>query len=260
MHFHPIEYAKEHPWATGIIVVVGGIIFIMFSGVGKGSSTSSDGTAAPSDAEVAANATIQAAQIQAQAQALSVGAAVQDAQIGAGVQMHSDDLSAQVAMRTLDVQSQLGTAQIEAQRQTDLANIQGQTTVAVTDSNNTVATEALIASASKKQSKASSIGSIAGAVTSIAGAIGSIFSDKRLKENIKLIDRSPAGYGIYSFNYKGIPNHTYTGVIADDVQKYVPAAVSVDARTGYKKVDMSMLAPDRSLPGPAMVAASQLFH
>ena len=51
------QYVKEHPWATGIIVLVGGFIFIMIFR-GSSDTSSSGGVSRPSDAEIAANAQI----------------------------------------------------------------------------------------------------------------------------------------------------------------------------------------------------------
>lgn len=105
-----VEYAKAHPWATGIIVVVGGIIFISLIGIGGGGGGETQVVdAGPSDAEIMANAQIAAANINAQA-------ATSAAQIGAGYQMNSDNLAAQVAMKQLDVQEKLGLATIEGQK------------------------------------------------------------------------------------------------------------------------------------------------
>lgn len=119
-----VEYAKEHPWATGIIVIIGGIIFLSITGVfgGGGESDGSGGAPSrPSDAEVMANAQIAAATIQA-------NAATSAAQIGAGTQMNSDNLAAQVAIRTIEAQEKLGLFQTEAERDVAIKTIEGQTT------------------------------------------------------------------------------------------------------------------------------------
>lgn len=117
-----VEYAKSHPWATGIIVIIGGIIFLSITGVFGSSEGGSGGggSSRPSDAEVMANAQISAAQISAQA-------ATSAAQIGAGQQMNSDNLAAQVAMRTIEAQEKLGLASYDVEEILGLATIQGQT-------------------------------------------------------------------------------------------------------------------------------------
>ena len=62
---------------------------------------------------------------------------------------------------------------------------------------------------------ATNIGAIAGKVTSFFSG-GGFFSDSRLKENIKLVGKSPSGINIYSFKYKQSAG-TYEGVMAQEV-------------------------------------------
>ena len=53
-------------------------------------------------------------------------------------------------------------------------------------------------------------------------------SDRRVKENIKEVGKSPDGYTIYEWNYKGEDaEERYRGVIAQDVVKINPMAVTV---------------------------------
>ena len=66
-----------------------------------------------------------------------------------------------------------------------------------------------------------------------AGGFGNLFSDIRLKDNVKLIDKSPSNINIYSFNYKG-SDDTYQGVMAQEV----PWASSLHDN-GYLMVDYS---------------------
>ena len=77
------------------------------------------------------------------------------------------------------------------------------------------------------------IGALAG------GALG-LFSDKRLKTNIKQIDFSENGLPIYQFNYIGDEKTTYVGYIAQEVQALYPEAVILDA-SGYLKVNYAIL-------------------
>ena len=65
------------------------------------------------------------------------------------------------------------------------------------------------------------------------GNLGKIFSDKRLKSNIKKVGISPSGVNVYEFNYKGGEGR-YRGVLADEV----PWAASKD-EDGFKLVDYS---------------------
>jgi len=68
------------------------------------------------------------------------------------------------------------------------------------------------------------------------GNISGDYSDRRLKEDIKLIGYSPSGLNIYSFKYIG-GNKTYQGVMSDEIPEY---AVIKDSN-GYDKVDYSKL-------------------
>ena len=66
-----------------------------------------------------------------------------------------------------------------------------------------------------------------------AGSFANLFSDIRLKDNVKLIGKSPSNINIYSFNYKG-SDDTYQGVMAQEV----PWASSLHDN-GYLMVDYS---------------------
>ena len=93
----------------------------------------------------------------------------------------------------------------------------------------------------KKKGFFSSLLGIAGTGASIYGAFG---SDIKLKENIKQVGKSPKGYKIYEWNYKVDKNTRYRGVIAQDVVKINPMAVTVmdGGHLGvyYDKVDVPM--------------------
>lgn len=234
-----LEYAKAHPWATGAIVVGGGLVFFVLAGLGGGGSSAPSGSSGPSDAEVAAQAQIAAAQINAQAAQAQAGAQLQAATIGAGVQMNSDKLESEVAMEALRVQQSLGLADTEAGRQTGLASIEAQKAVALGTIQGQVQTQQIIANASSSQAKSASKSSMFGSVLGFAGAALSIFSDSRLKENIVKIGTSEYGYGIYEFNYKG-DSKRRRGVIAEEVEKYKPEFVSQEG--GYYKVKPQALA------------------
>lgn len=67
---------------------------------------------------------------------------------------------------------------------------------------------------------------------------GTLFSDERLKENIEYIGMEK-GHKIYKFNYINIPEKTYVGVMAQDVEKIMPEAVL--ETEGYKRVNYDMI-------------------
>ena len=60
------------------------------------------------------------------------------------------------------------------------------------------------------------------------GIAGLMTSDARVKDNIDRVGTSPQGYGIYEWNYRGeSPDERYRGVIAQDVVKQNPMAVTI---------------------------------
>jgi len=65
-------------------------------------------------------------------------------------------------------------------------------------------------------------------------------SDRRLKNNIKLISKSESGLNIYSFNYKDDKTwgkKTYQGVMSDEI----PASAVVKHEDGFDRVDYSKI-------------------
>lgn len=97
--------------------------------------------------------------------------------------------------------------------------------------------QAAAAKAAAKSSKKSGIGGL------ISGGIKlglSLFSDDDLKENVKLLYRRSDGLGIYSFRYNGQPT-TFKGVLASEVEKLYPSAVTRDA-AGDRMVDYEAIA------------------
>jgi hypothetical protein len=224
------NYIKAHPWATGLIVVVGGFIFILLvRGGGGGSAETASTSDRPSDAEIAANATIQAAQISAQAQAAAASAGIQQAQIGAGVQLHSIDKEAEVAMAQLEVNKVLGLDQgvtdragITAQRDVALKMYQTQ----VDQTNAYVSGQVKMNSSNNKQK----------GLGGVVGLIGGIFSDQRLKENIVYVGQTKQGVNVYEFNYKGSTTRR-RGVIAQDLARSNPEMVTRDKESGFLKIN-----------------------
>jgi hypothetical protein len=97
----------------------------------------------------------------------------------------------------------------------------------------------------------STIGNVVGgatkAVSSIGNAVGKLFSDPRLKENIKAVGVMDNGLTLYSFEYKDeVKSHPmggegiHIGVMADEVEQVFPYAVST-LDDGYKVVNYSLL-------------------
>lgn len=78
-----------------------------------------------------------------------------------------------------------------------------------------------------------------GAVLGGGAQIAGLFSDARLKVDIVPVERDAHGVQWVEFSYVGVPGRV-RGVIAQDVAKIVPAAVSTD-KSGFLKVDYAHL-------------------
>jgi hypothetical protein len=73
-----------------------------------------------------------------------------------------------------------------------------------------------------------------------SGNLGIMGSDRRLKNNIKLISKSESGLNIYSFNYKDDKTwgkKTYQGVMSDEI----PTEAVIKHKDGFDRVDYSKL-------------------
>ncbi len=87
-------------------------------------------------------------------------------------------------------------------------------------------------------------GDIFGKLISAGGQVGAGFatkSDRRLKENIKQVDKSQSGINVYEFNYIGRPQR-FRGAMADEVEKINPEAVIEES--GIKFLDYSKIDVD----------------
>ena len=77
------------------------------------------------------------------------------------------------------------------------------------------------------------------------GLVEMVMSDRSVKENIVKIGDHPCGIGLYLFDFKpeyrsNSGNVKQFGVIADEVEKVMPKAVSLHPK-GYKMVNYAML-------------------
>jgi len=112
---------------------------------------------------------------------------------------------------------------------------------------------AQLQAAQAQASKPSMFGQILGAGAQLGG---SLFSDRRLKDNIKHIGKEN-GFNLYEFNYLkgGDPylnlvldtENTYIGVMADEVENTNPEAITVDPESGYKMVDYNKIGVEMRL-------------
>ena len=73
----------------------------------------------------------------------------------------------------------------------------------------------------------------------LLGGVMGMFSDDRLKEDVKFIGRRGDGIGIYQFKYTG-DKKVYEGVMAKEVEVLFPASVGKDV-DGYMYVDYDSL-------------------
>ncbi len=239
-------YVKAHPWQTGLIAIIGVIVFVMIvrGGSGGGSEGSVGG---PSDAEISANATLEAARMQMQGQ-------LQGAQIGAGVQLNSDNRAAEIAMAQINAQKELGLAAVDYEKSNMIMQREAQSSQysaiigalpSLKKKNRDDVLKSLVTGEYGYQGPGNGgwgtqVGNAAGGVSKLVGSIGSIFSDQRLKENIVLVDTDARGRNIYEFNYKG-SNQTRRGFIAQDLLQTDPEVVYRDPVSGFMKVDMLRL-------------------
>ena len=90
----------------------------------------------------------------------------------------------------------------------------------------------------------SNSGSSASGIGNLVGTLGAAaitrYSDRRLKMNIRCIGTYPNGLPMYLFAYKSDPDRFWIGVMADDVERVAPSAVS-EGEDGFKRVDYGML-------------------
>jgi hypothetical protein len=91
----------------------------------------------------------------------------------------------------------------------------------------------LQAASANAQAQAAQSAGLMNALGTIGGA-AIIASDRRLKTDIKKVGKTESGLPIYTYKYKG-DNKTQMGVMAQDVEKKNPEAVSEVG--GYKAVN-----------------------
>ena len=96
---------------------------------------------------------------------------------------------------------------------------------------------------SNSGSSASGIGTLVGTLATAGKNTvlgGLLSSDRRLKTRIRCIGTYANGLPMYLFAYRSDPDRFWIGVMADDVERVAPLAVSED-RDGFKRVDYGML-------------------
>lgn len=97
----------------------------------------------------------------------------------------------------------------------------------------------IIANAGQKSTSTGEGPSTAGSIASTVGGIASIFSDRRLKEDIVKVGEMSDGLGIYRFRYTGGVKR-FVGVMADEVARLRPWALG-PTLAGFRTVNMGAL-------------------
>jgi hypothetical protein len=77
------------------------------------------------------------------------------------------------------------------------------------------------------------------ATCATGSTMGPKASDRRLKTNVVRVGTHPRGIGLYLFDYIGGTRRRF-GVMADEVEAVLPAAVSLDHH-GFRQVDYRLL-------------------
>jgi hypothetical protein len=82
-------------------------------------------------------------------------------------------------------------------------------------------------------------------VKSVWKGLKKLFSDERMKTNVKLIRKMPNGLNLYQYEYKNkfkdIAGHgVFEGYMAHEVEKRYPKAVQIESN-GYKSVNYSLI-------------------
>ncbi len=134
--------------------------------------------------------------------------------------------------------AQLANDALEAQydRDISLASIGAQTEIALDQG----MTDRLNITQSNKTARRGSDNNLFGNVLGGALSLGAaLFSDVRLKRDIKVIGEYPDGTPKYSWAYDGAPDEHYVGPMAQDVLNTNPSAVGVSG--GFLTVDYGAL-------------------
>jgi hypothetical protein len=89
-----------------------------------------------------------------------------------------------------------------------------------------------------------SLGGLLGGIGGFAAGaakIAPLFSDRRLKTDIELVGTDErTGLNLYEFAYASDPGRRFVGVMADEVERFMPKAVQT-MENGYLAVNYTML-------------------
>lgn len=265
---------KQHPYATGAVVILGGLLlyFVVFRG---SSSAQPQGTIiggnTPGDVDNAAQREQQSQQFQLsylqaqqagqyamaqlesqtsttqQVNAIQGQLAIQGQQISVQAELEKARMANEALLEQMrgdyalqsQVVAQTGAYQIaqlttQANVAINAANVDLQKSIAQYQTN-------ALVSISRYNTQAQSKSSNLGAIASIIGTAAMFFSDRRLKSNIVRVGTHKTGIGIYEYDVLGI-NKRQRGLMADEVLVVRPDAVKVHTASGLMMVDYAKLA------------------
>lgn len=142
-----------------------------------------------------------------------------------------DEIAAQVAIENTRLMAEMNVAALNAQANQTMAMLQAQVDMEAIRASAGVQQAAISADAQKH-------GSTMGMIGNIVGGLFGLFSEARLKKNIRYEGETSAGVSRYSYEYLGSSQRHY-GVLAEEAERVSPGAVYRDG--GYLKVDYGSL-------------------
>lgn len=273
-------YIKEHPWTIAAVLGGGFVLYLLLSSGSTGTTGTAVATVDPN--QLAADTQLQLAQYQlaGQSQQLQYQLAAQENKSSADVAIAT--LQAQTAQYSTGLGAQVSLAGIQAQQNVQLAGISSQTQIAQaaqqTEQAQIAATQnialataatyahiadvqsattiasyqaqtsqaqiaaneqvAIVTQQQKTAQKSSSNSLLSGIVSGVLG----IFSDARLKKDIRFIGCDEHGNMWIKYRYLWDDETIEReGVIAQQVLTNKPEAVSVDPINGFYRVNYERL-------------------
>lgn len=256
------QFRQQRPITYWVLVIGGGLVILwaLLSRLGGGGSaqaaTSATTLGGPTDGQIAASASLEIARINAasDAQARADNLTLAEEQLGVQYKiaqldnargMNADNLSydlgvKQIAAQTAQVgiAAQLQQAIASYERDTDVAQINAYRDTQLAQTNAQVQMGAQQASVAKKKSSNGLLGGI------VSGIFG-LFSDERLKTNIRYSHTDPeTGINWYEYEHSeeaqrrfGLAPGRRVGVIAQDLLDTKWAHVVTRDYTGYFRVN-----------------------
>lgn len=109
------------------------------------------------------------------------------------------------------------------------------------------------ADAAQGQAAAANAAASAATANGIGGILGGIFSDARLKHDIRYVSTLENGVQAYLYRYRG-SKETFYGYIAQQVQQVLPEAVYFDEELGVLRVHYTMIDP--LVPHPLLAGSA----